>query len=108
MNLSPLKAYPPVEYPVPRGTPMVSSCISKTWDHSALWDAPIGDRFPTTTGGKAADTVFDINVSAESDDHYLVIGCAIIIFILFITLFNFISFLILRMHVLVCKTLYNN
>ncbi|XP_005094185.1 fatty acid synthase [Aplysia californica] len=72
MDLNPLKVYPPVQYPVPRGTPNVSSCISKIWDHSVTWSAPHGEDYPTGTGGASSDAVFEIDVSDESPDHYIV------------------------------------
>lgn len=72
MNLSALKLYPAVEFPVPRGTPMVSSCISKIWDHSDDWDAPTEESFVVKKEGGSSDAQFEIDVSDESPDHYIV------------------------------------
>ncbi|CAL1537406.1 unnamed protein product [Lymnaea stagnalis] len=72
LNLSPLKAYPPVQYPVPRGTPMVSPVISKIWDHSTVWSVPTEEDYAFTKGGASSDAVFEIDASEESPDHYLV------------------------------------
>ncbi|XP_035824591.1 fatty acid synthase-like [Aplysia californica] len=72
MDLNPMKVYPPVQYPVPRGTPNVSTCISKIWDHSVTWSAPHGEDFPTSGGGASSGAVFEIDVSEESPDHYIV------------------------------------
>ena len=72
MDLSPLKVYAPVEFPVPRGTPMISPCISKIWDHSVSWSTPKGDDFATSVGTASSDAVFDIDASEESEDHYIV------------------------------------
>lgn len=71
MDLSPLKVYPAVEYPVPRGTPMISSCISKIWDHSVAWSAPHGEDYPTSNDGSSSDVTFEIDVSEGSPDQYL-------------------------------------
>lgn len=70
--MNPLKAYPPVQFPVPRGTPMVSPAISKIWDHSTIWTTPSEEDYVFTKGGASSDAVFEIDVSEESAEHYLV------------------------------------
>jgi hypothetical protein len=70
--MSPMKAYPPVSFPVPRGTPMVGPVITNVWDHSLLWDVPRNEDFCPSTGGSTSAAVFEIDVSEESADHYLV------------------------------------
>ena len=72
LDLDPLKLFPPVEFPVPRGTPMISPCISKIWDHSVPHATPHGHDFATKVGTNLSDAVFDIDVSEESEDHYIV------------------------------------
>ncbi|OXB61122.1 hypothetical protein ASZ78_013685 [Callipepla squamata] len=52
--------FPPVEYPVPVGTPLISPYIK--WDHSQDWDVPKAEDFPS-------------DVSPDSPDHYLVGHC---------------------------------
>ena len=72
MNLNALKVYPAVEFPVPRGTPNVSSCISKIWDHSADWEAPTEESFVPKSGGASSEAQFEIDISEESADNYIV------------------------------------
>ncbi|XP_012270411.1 fatty acid synthase [Orussus abietinus] len=53
------KLYPPVNYPVGRGTPMINSIIK--WDHSLPWDVA---KF----GGKSAhsgESVIDVDLSKD-------------------------------------------
>ncbi|GFO47692.1 fatty acid synthase-like [Plakobranchus ocellatus] len=71
MNLSALKVYPSVEFPVSRGTPNLSSCITKIWDHSADWEAPTEESFVVKSGGASSDAQFEIDISEESADHYI-------------------------------------
>lgn len=52
--------YPPVEYPAPVGTPLISPYIQ--WDHSQTWDVPKAEDFPTGSGGSGAATVYNIGV----------------------------------------------
>ncbi|RUS90834.1 hypothetical protein EGW08_001453, partial [Elysia chlorotica] len=72
MNLNALKVYPAVEFPVPRGTPNVSSCISKIWDHSADWEAPTEESFVCKGSGGSSEAQFEIDISEESADNYIV------------------------------------
>ncbi|XP_055874982.1 fatty acid synthase-like [Biomphalaria glabrata] len=73
MNVNPLKAFPPVQFPVPRGTPMVGPAISKIWEHTTVWSTPTQEDFGGSgKGGSSADVKFEIDVSEESSEHYLV------------------------------------
>uniref|UniRef100_A0A8C2UHY0 Fatty acid synthase n=1 Tax=Coturnix japonica TaxID=93934 RepID=A0A8C2UHY0_COTJA len=65
--------FPRVEYPVPVGTPLISPCIK--WDHSQDWDVPKAEDFPSGSKGSASASVYNIDVSPESPDHYLVGHC---------------------------------
>ena len=38
MNFDPLRIFPPVQYPVSRGTPMVAPLVK--WDHDQSWEVP--------------------------------------------------------------------
>ncbi|GFR86532.1 fatty acid synthase [Elysia marginata] len=40
VDLNPLALHPKVQFPVPLETPMLSSTLSKMWDHSVTWPAP--------------------------------------------------------------------
>nr|XP_034178573.1 fatty acid synthase [Osmia lignaria]XP_034178581.1 fatty acid synthase [Osmia lignaria] len=57
------KLYPPVSYPVGRGTPMINSLVK--WDHSTEWS--IADF--TTKGESAGEMVIKIDLSKESDAY---------------------------------------
>nr|P12276.5 RecName: Full=Fatty acid synthase; Includes: RecName: Full=[Acyl-carrier-protein] S-acetyltransferase; Includes: RecName: Full=[Acyl-carrier-protein] S-malonyltransferase; Includes: RecName: Full=3-oxoacyl-[acyl-carrier-protein] synthase; Includes: RecName: Full=3-oxoacyl-[acyl-carrier-protein] reductase; Includes: RecName: Full=3-hydroxyacyl-[acyl-carrier-protein] dehydratase; Includes: RecName: Full=Enoyl-[acyl-carrier-protein] reductase; Includes: RecName: Full=Acyl-[acyl-carrier-protein] hyd len=65
--------FPPVEYPVPVGTPLISPYIK--WDHSQDWDVPKAEDFPSGSKGSASASVYNIDVSPDSPDHYLVGHC---------------------------------
>lgn len=58
------KLYPPVNYPVGRGTPMINSLIK--WDHSTEWSVA---NFVSKTG-TSGETVVEVDLSKE-DDKYL-------------------------------------
>lgn len=68
-NLNPLGLHSPVTFPVSRGTPFTSTFVK--WDHSQAWDVPALDQFKGGADGKAG-CVFEVDASAESEDHYLV------------------------------------
>ncbi|XP_048467070.1 fatty acid synthase-like [Rhincodon typus] len=72
-NLDSNKLFPPVEYPIPAGTSLISPHI--TWDHSQTWDVPKTEDFSSGSGGLAAATVFNIDMSPESPDSYIVDHC---------------------------------
>ena len=59
-----------MEYPVSRGTPGISSFVK--WDHSQEWEVPRLEQFGCGGSGSSASCVFEIDASAESEDHYLV------------------------------------
>ncbi|KAM9371273.1 fatty acid synthase [Phaethornis superciliosus] len=65
--------FPPVEYPVPVGTPLISPYIK--WDHSQDWDVPKAEDFPSGSKGSASASIYNIDVSPDSPDHYLVGHC---------------------------------
>ncbi|XP_039571793.1 fatty acid synthase [Passer montanus] len=65
--------FPSVEYPVPVGTPLISPYIK--WDHSQDWDVPKAEDFPAGSKGSASASVYNIDVSPESPDHYLIGHC---------------------------------
>ncbi|XP_025783452.1 fatty acid synthase [Puma concolor] len=72
-DVNPNGLLPPVEFPVPRGTPLISPHIK--WDHSQTWDVPTTKDFPSGSSGSSASTVCNISISPESPDHYLVDHC---------------------------------
>lgn len=60
------KLYPKVEFPVPRGTPSISSLIK--WDHSTTWGVPLYPDF----FNPSASADFTVNIDLqENDDGYL-------------------------------------
>ncbi|NXI15750.1 FAS synthase, partial [Irena cyanogastra] len=65
--------FPSVEYPVPVGTPLISPYIK--WDHSQDWDVPKAEDFPAGSKGSASASVYNIDVSPDSPDHYLIGHC---------------------------------
>nr|XP_006635198.2 PREDICTED: fatty acid synthase isoform X1 [Lepisosteus oculatus] len=73
INVDSNKLYPPVEYPVPTGTPLISPHI--VWDHSQVWDVPSVEDFPTGSGGSTSATVYNIDMSPESPDYYMTGHC---------------------------------
>ncbi|KAF4797413.1 Fatty acid synthase [Turdus rufiventris] len=65
--------FPSVEYPVPVGTPLISPYIK--WDHSQEWDVSKAEDFPGGSKGSASGSIYNIDVSPESPDHYLTGHC---------------------------------
>ncbi|XP_010886932.2 fatty acid synthase [Esox lucius] len=65
--------YPPVEYPVPPGTPLISPLVQ--WDHSQTWDVPKADDFPSGSGGSTSATIYNIDMNPESPDYYMIGHC---------------------------------
>ncbi|XP_068119118.1 fatty acid synthase [Hyperolius riggenbachi] len=61
--------YPPVEFPVPAGTPLISPLVQ--WDHSQTWDVPKTEDFPAGSGGSTSATVYNIDMSPESPDIFM-------------------------------------
>ncbi|KAL0595770.1 Fatty acid synthase [Plecturocebus cupreus] len=72
IDANPNALFPPVEFPVPRGTPLISPLIK--WDHSLAWDVPAAEDFPNGSGSPSA-AIYTIDASPESPDHYLVDHC---------------------------------
>ncbi|KAM5309029.1 fatty acid synthase [Glossophaga mutica] len=72
IDVNPNGLFPPVEFPAPRGTPLISPLIK--WDHSQTWDVPAAEDFPNGSLSSSA-TVYNIDASPESPDHYLVDHC---------------------------------
>ncbi|XP_053392677.1 fatty acid synthase-like [Mercenaria mercenaria] len=70
LKLNPLKLIPAVSFPVPRGTPMVSPLV--TWDHSQHWNVPTADMFIGGGANSASGCGFDIDMSHDSEDRYLI------------------------------------
>ena len=62
MKLDPLKLFPPVDFPVSRGTPIISNVIK--WDHSDTWEVPKVDS------GSNLGTSFEIDLSKNSEYRY--------------------------------------
>lgn len=52
--------FPPAEYPVPVGTPLISPYIK--WDHSQDWDVPKAEDFPSGSKGSASASVYNIGM----------------------------------------------
>ncbi|NXY81485.1 FAS synthase, partial [Alcedo cyanopectus] len=65
--------FPPVEYPVPAGTPLISPHIK--WDHSQEWNVVKAKDFEGGSKGAGAASVYNIDVSPNSPDHYMVGHC---------------------------------
>ncbi|XP_003423914.1 fatty acid synthase [Nasonia vitripennis] len=57
------KFYPPISYPVGRGTPMINSLIK--WDHSIQWD--VADF--SGKNSRSGESVVDIDLSKETDAY---------------------------------------
>ncbi|MCQ8063906.1 acyltransferase domain-containing protein [Salmonella enterica] len=72
IDVNPNALFPPVDLPAPRGTPLISPHIK--WDHSQTWDVPAAEDFPSGSSSSSA-TVYNIDASPESPDHYLVDHC---------------------------------
>ena len=70
MKLNPLGLFPPVSFPVPPGTPMVSPLVQ--WDHSQSWDVPDMSNFIVGGASGQAGCGFDIDVSKNPEDSYLI------------------------------------
>lgn len=62
INANPNALLPPVEFPAPRGTPLISPHIK--WDHSQTWDVPAAEHFPNGSGSSSA-TVYNIGEGLE-------------------------------------------
>lgn len=58
MDANPNGLFPPMDFPVPRGTPLISPHIK--WDHSQIWDVPAAEDFPNGSIGSSAATICKI------------------------------------------------
>lgn len=58
INVDSKQLYPPVEYPVPAGTPLISPLVQ--WDHAQTWDVPKAEDFPAGSGGSTSATIYNI------------------------------------------------
>ena len=67
--MDPLQLLPPISYPVPRGTPMISPLVQ--WDHSQQWNVPTADMFIGGGPNSSSGCGFDIDMSHDSEDRYL-------------------------------------
>ncbi|KAH7943510.1 hypothetical protein HPB52_009166 [Rhipicephalus sanguineus] len=65
MDLSPL--YPPVPWPVPRGTPNIAHLVS--WDHTQSWTVAGWKDFPTAA--MALEEIVEVDLETNSGDQYL-------------------------------------
>ncbi|XP_075725722.1 fatty acid synthase-like isoform X2 [Rhipicephalus microplus] len=65
MDLSVL--YPPVPWPLPRGTPNIGHLVG--WDHSQSWDVAHWKDFPSPEQVK--EDVLKVDLEAHSQDKYL-------------------------------------
>ncbi|XP_049273356.1 LOW QUALITY PROTEIN: fatty acid synthase-like [Rhipicephalus sanguineus] len=65
MDLSVL--YPPVPWPVPRGTPNIAHLVS--WDHSQSWTVAQWKDFSSAT--QAYEEIIEIDLEADSAQKYL-------------------------------------
>ncbi|XP_071632956.1 fatty acid synthase [Temnothorax longispinosus] len=57
------KLYPPMSWPVGRGTPMIGSLVR--WDHSTAWDVAVFKR----TSDSSGECVVQIDLSKETDAY---------------------------------------
>ncbi|CAC5370812.1 FASN [Mytilus coruscus] len=70
VNMDPLKLCNPVHFPVPKGTPMISPLVG--WDHEVSWDVPAAEDFPTGSSGSHGGATYEIDISLNSPDNYLI------------------------------------
>ncbi|KAK6328250.1 hypothetical protein J4Q44_G00002280 [Coregonus suidteri] len=73
INVDSKQLYPPVEYPVPAGTPLISPLVQ--WDHAQTWDVPKAEDFPAGSGGSTSATIYNIDMNPESPDYYMIGHC---------------------------------
>lgn len=57
IDFNPNGLFPAVEFPVPRGTPIISPHIK--WDHSQTWDVPLAEHFPHGSSSSSV-TIYNI------------------------------------------------
>uniref|UniRef100_A0A8C7CLY3 Fatty acid synthase n=1 Tax=Oncorhynchus kisutch TaxID=8019 RepID=A0A8C7CLY3_ONCKI len=73
INVDCKQLYPPVEYPVAAGTPLISPLVQ--WDHTQTWDVPKAEDFPAGSGGSTSATIYNIDMNPESPDYYMIGHC---------------------------------
>lgn len=71
IDVSPNDLFPPVEFPAPRGTPLISPHIK--WDHSQTWDVPTAKDFPS---GSSCASVTVYNIGEQGGGRRAVVGLA--------------------------------
>ncbi|XP_037286488.2 fatty acid synthase [Rhipicephalus microplus] len=59
--------YPPVPWPLPRGTPNIGHLVG--WDHSQSWDVAQWKDFPSPE--QAKEDILEVGIEAHSKDNYL-------------------------------------
>ncbi|KAJ9600111.1 hypothetical protein L9F63_009587 [Diploptera punctata] len=64
LQLQLTQLYPPVQYPVSRGTPMISPLVR--WIHSQDWYVPLYESVQNIMGG---ETSVKINIQEEENEH---------------------------------------
>ena len=57
--------YPPVSFPVSKGTPTIASMIE--WDHSTEWSLA---NFGGKGMGRSGECVVEVDLSKEKDSYY--------------------------------------
>ncbi|XP_039303879.1 fatty acid synthase [Solenopsis invicta] len=57
------KLYPPINFPVGRGTPMIGPLVK--WDHSTAWDVPNFNQISSHSG----EHIIEINISKETNTY---------------------------------------
>ncbi|XP_011695797.1 PREDICTED: fatty acid synthase [Wasmannia auropunctata] len=57
------KLYPPISFPVGRGTPMIGSLVK--WDHSVAWDVATFNQI----SGHSGECVVQVDLSKETDAY---------------------------------------
>ncbi|XP_077535335.1 fatty acid synthase-like [Haemaphysalis longicornis] len=58
--------YPPVPWPVPRGTPNIAHLVS--WDHSEKWNV---EAWETSPWARMNERIFNISLDDSEEYHYL-------------------------------------
>lgn len=69
LNFDPLGIFPSIEYPVPRGTPMLSPLV--TWDHTVSWDLPESADFLSGGHGQLSESSYTFITGNTGKDSYL-------------------------------------
>ncbi|XP_029173773.1 fatty acid synthase-like isoform X1 [Nylanderia fulva] len=60
------KLYPPISFPVSRGTPMIGPLIK--WDHSTKWEVP---TFTQKSKQLSGEHIVEVNLSRETDAYLM-------------------------------------